>query len=156
MYAELVATLPLLPDVRSPLFDRILHSRMPRVSRLLRLKLLRACDQWHSSRVFTPLTGWHGKFRHNTSRHRATLLQALLWANGTVHVFRQDLHSRMSSVPTPARFKLLHVCGQWYSSRVHTISYRCRCKLRPKLKAAAYQRRRAQEHDGGRVDWGGY
>jgi hypothetical protein len=25
-----------------------------------------ACDQWHSSRVFTPLTGWHCTFRPNT------------------------------------------------------------------------------------------
>ena len=31
-----------------------------------RLKLLHACDQWHSSRVFTPLTGWHCKTRPNT------------------------------------------------------------------------------------------
>jgi hypothetical protein len=23
--------------------------------------------QWHSSRVFAPLTGWHGKFRPNTA-----------------------------------------------------------------------------------------
>jgi hypothetical protein len=30
------------------------------------LKLYHACDQWHSSRVFTPLTGWHCKFRPNT------------------------------------------------------------------------------------------
>jgi hypothetical protein len=25
-----------------------------------------ACDQWHSSRVFTPLTSWHCKLRPNT------------------------------------------------------------------------------------------
>jgi hypothetical protein len=31
-----------------------------------RLKLLHACDQCHSSRGFTPLTGWHCKFRPNT------------------------------------------------------------------------------------------
>jgi hypothetical protein len=29
-------------------------------------------------------------------------------------------HSRMPLVPTPARFKLLHACGQWHSSRVFT------------------------------------
>jgi hypothetical protein len=33
---------------------------------LLRLKLLQACDQWHSARVFTALTGSHCKFRLNT------------------------------------------------------------------------------------------
>jgi hypothetical protein len=33
---------------------------------LARLKLLHACDQWHSCWVFTPLTGWHCKLRPNT------------------------------------------------------------------------------------------
>jgi hypothetical protein len=34
-------------------FDRNLHSRIPLVATpLLGLKLLHACDQWHSSRVF--------------------------------------------------------------------------------------------------------
>jgi hypothetical protein len=33
----------------------------------VRLKLLHACDQWHSSRVSTPLTGWHCKLRTNTA-----------------------------------------------------------------------------------------
>jgi hypothetical protein len=32
----------------------------------LRLKLLHACDQCHSSRKFHSLTGWHCKFRPNT------------------------------------------------------------------------------------------
>jgi hypothetical protein len=32
---------------------------------LLRLKRCHACDQWHSSRVFTPLTGWHCKLCRN-------------------------------------------------------------------------------------------
>jgi hypothetical protein len=32
----------------------------------VRLKLLHVCDQWHSSRKFTPLTGWHGKLCRNT------------------------------------------------------------------------------------------
>jgi hypothetical protein len=36
-----------------------LHSRMPlSFTPLLRLKRCLACDQWHSSRLFTPLTGW--------------------------------------------------------------------------------------------------
>jgi hypothetical protein len=43
--------------------DRNLHSKMPLVPmRLLRLKLLHACDHWHASRVSAPLTGWHCKF----------------------------------------------------------------------------------------------
>jgi hypothetical protein len=33
---------------------------------LLRLKRCHACDQWHSSREFTPLTGWHCKLGPNT------------------------------------------------------------------------------------------
>jgi hypothetical protein len=49
---------------RCPLFDRKLHSRMPlSFTPLLRLKLLHACDQWHSSRVSTFLTGSHCKSR---------------------------------------------------------------------------------------------
>jgi hypothetical protein len=74
--------------VRCAFFDRNLHSRMPLVLRLLRLKLEQTCDdisvvtefmvdaaplearavcdQWHSSRGFTPLTGCHCKLRLNT------------------------------------------------------------------------------------------
>jgi hypothetical protein len=43
--------------VRCAFSDRNLHSRMPLDPTHARLKLLHACDQWHSSRVFTPLTG---------------------------------------------------------------------------------------------------
>jgi hypothetical protein len=40
--------------VRCAVFDRNLHSRIPlRITPLLRLKLLHACDQWHSARMFT-------------------------------------------------------------------------------------------------------
>jgi hypothetical protein len=46
--------------------DRDLHSRMSLVPTPAGLKLLQACYQWHSSRAFTPLTGWHCKFRPNT------------------------------------------------------------------------------------------
>jgi hypothetical protein len=46
--------------------DRNLHSRMPLDPTHVRLKLLHACDQWHSSRKFTPLTGLHCKFRPTT------------------------------------------------------------------------------------------
>jgi hypothetical protein len=35
-------------------FDINLHSRMPLVHTPARLKLEHACDQWHSSRTFTP------------------------------------------------------------------------------------------------------
>jgi hypothetical protein len=42
--------------VRCPLLARNVHSRMPlNFTPLLRLKYCHACDQWHSSRVFTPL-----------------------------------------------------------------------------------------------------
>jgi hypothetical protein len=47
-------------------FDRNLHSRMQLDPTHVRLKLLHVCDQWHSSRVSTPLTGWHCKLRPNT------------------------------------------------------------------------------------------
>jgi hypothetical protein len=51
--------------VRCAFFDRDLHSMMmPLVPTPARLK--HACDQWHSSRAFTPLTGWHCKLRPNT------------------------------------------------------------------------------------------
>jgi len=36
---------------------------------LLRLKREHACEQWHSSRAFTPLTGWHCKLCPNTEDH---------------------------------------------------------------------------------------
>jgi hypothetical protein len=52
--------------VRCAFFDRNLHSRMPLVPTPARLKLLQACDQWHSSRLSTFLTGSHCKFRPNT------------------------------------------------------------------------------------------
>jgi len=52
--------------VRCAFFDRNLLSRKPLVPTPARLKLLHACDQWHSSRVFTPLTGCHCKLRANT------------------------------------------------------------------------------------------
>jgi ABC-type multidrug transport system ATPase subunit len=44
--------------VRCAVSGRDLHSRMPLSFRpLLRLKLVHACDRWHSFRVFTLLTG---------------------------------------------------------------------------------------------------
>jgi hypothetical protein len=48
-------------------FDSNLHSRMPLIpTPLLRLKLLQACDQWHSSRASSFLTSSHCKLRPNT------------------------------------------------------------------------------------------
>jgi hypothetical protein len=52
--------------VRCAFSGRNLHSRMPLDPTHVRLKLLHACDQWHSSRKFTSLTGLHCKFRPNT------------------------------------------------------------------------------------------
>jgi hypothetical protein len=49
---------------------KITLSRMPLVPTSARLKILHACDQWHSSRVFTPLIGSHCKFRQNTKGTR--------------------------------------------------------------------------------------
>jgi diketogulonate reductase-like aldo/keto reductase len=48
-------------------FDRNSRTRPLSFTPLrLRLKLVYACDQWHSSWVVTPLTGWHCKFCPNT------------------------------------------------------------------------------------------
>jgi hypothetical protein len=47
-------------------FGRNLHSRMPSDPTHVRLKLLHARDQWHSSRKFTRLTGLHCKLYPNT------------------------------------------------------------------------------------------
>jgi hypothetical protein len=52
--------------VRCAFTDRKLHSRMPLDPTHVRLKVLHACDQWHSSRESTALTGWHCKFRPRT------------------------------------------------------------------------------------------
>jgi hypothetical protein len=49
-------------SVRCAFSDRNLHSRMP----LDPARIEHVCDQWHSSRVSTPLTSWHCKLRPNT------------------------------------------------------------------------------------------
>jgi hypothetical protein len=51
--------------VRCAFFDRNLHSRMPLVP-------TPACDQCHSSRKFTFLTGSHCKLRPNTKGSHGT------------------------------------------------------------------------------------
>jgi hypothetical protein len=57
-----------LQAVRCTFSDGFLHSRMPLDPTHVRLKLLHARDQWHSSRVPTTSyrLAWHCKFRHNT------------------------------------------------------------------------------------------
>jgi hypothetical protein len=63
------------PNGAVHVFDRNLHLRMQLVP-WLRLKLLQACDQWHSSRCPLPLTGLHCTL-HQTLKaegNRSTLL----------------------------------------------------------------------------------
>jgi hypothetical protein len=43
---------------------------------LLRLTRCNACDQWHSSRVFTPLAGSHYKLRRTTEGLRSSFIEA--------------------------------------------------------------------------------
>jgi hypothetical protein len=43
----------------------------------VRLKLLYACDQWHSARVFAPLTGRHCKLHPNTEGRTDFLYRTL-------------------------------------------------------------------------------
>jgi hypothetical protein len=62
-------------SARCAFFYRNSHLRKPLVPTPARLKLLQACDQWHSSQVSTFLTSPHCKLRPNTE--------------GTVRVFRQ-------------------------------------------------------------------
>jgi hypothetical protein len=45
-----------------------------------------SCDQWHSSRVSTPLTSWHCKFRPNTEG----LAAAVEWIGATSVCGRAD------------------------------------------------------------------
>jgi hypothetical protein len=45
------------PSLYGGVFDRNVHLRVPLLPMPARLKLLHACAQWYSSRVFTPLTG---------------------------------------------------------------------------------------------------
>jgi hypothetical protein len=48
-------------------FDRNSHSKTPlSFMPLLRLNILHAFEQWHSSRMFTPVTCWHCKLHPNT------------------------------------------------------------------------------------------
>jgi DNA mismatch repair protein MSH5 len=54
-------------SARCACFDRNLPSKMPLVSHACSLEALHACDQWHSSRAFAPLTSSHCRtLRTNT------------------------------------------------------------------------------------------
>jgi hypothetical protein len=56
------------------------------------LKLLHACDQWHFSRVSTPLTGWHCKFRLNTVKAQRSRTKPVCSLEEGVHPVCQDLY----------------------------------------------------------------
>jgi hypothetical protein len=55
--------------VRCAFSDRILHSKMPLDPTHVRLKLLHACDQWHSSREPTCSYRCDHKLCRNTEGH---------------------------------------------------------------------------------------
>jgi hypothetical protein len=105
-------------DVRCAFSGRNLHSRMPLDPTQVRLKLLHACDQLHSSRASTPLTGWHCKLCPTTEGLRCWKKQDCLFlcvlqvpkTHGqpcfaqraspcTVRVFGIYLHSRVHWFP---------------------------------------------------------
>ena len=72
-FVALVPSLVLaIINARCPFLDRNSHSRsVIEFHGFAPLKRSHACDQWHSSRVFILLTGWHCKFRPNAEgRHR--------------------------------------------------------------------------------------
>jgi hypothetical protein len=66
---------------------RSFHSRVPlSFTPLLRLKRCHACDQCHSSRVFTPLTSCHCEVRPNTnSLQKAAKTESHLTMNSVTH-----------------------------------------------------------------------
>jgi hypothetical protein len=53
--------------VRCFLWNTVLPLRMHLVPTPARLTVFHVCDQCHSSRLFTPLTGWHCTFRPTTN-----------------------------------------------------------------------------------------
>jgi hypothetical protein len=75
------------------------------------LEALHACDQWHSSRVFTPLTGWHCKLRPNTEGMQPTSISMAydtvpirlrVAAGGRVHRFVAAAHTDLEPGLTQA------------------------------------------------------
>jgi hypothetical protein len=106
--------------VRCASSDRSVHSRIPLVPMPARLKLLHACDHWHSSRMFTPYTGRHCKFRPNTEGAWAACLSThpsrsarLACANPCGALSARcafsdsNLHSRMPLDPNACSFQAL-------------------------------------------------
>jgi hypothetical protein len=97
---ELVALCP--HPVRCAFSDRNLHSRMPLDPTHVHLKLLHACDRWHSSRESTPLTGWHCKSRPNSEGHHYEPVGKVVrvfslqpgWAASATHLRALQQHSR--------------------------------------------------------------
>jgi hypothetical protein len=117
---------------------------------LLRLKLLHACDQGHSSRESTFLpAGTVNSIPTLTVNSTPTLtvnsiptlnvnsiptLKVRFRLGAQVYIFvevvdgvgvrcafsNKILHSRMPLDPTHVRLKLLHACDQWHSSRAYT------------------------------------
>jgi hypothetical protein len=57
---------------------------MPLVHTPARLKLLQACDQWHSSRASSPLTGSHCKFRPNAEGNFIATFPKVYYFKGTL------------------------------------------------------------------------
>jgi hypothetical protein len=56
-------------EARCAFSDRNVHSRMPFGSHACSLEANMRVDQWHSSRLSTPHTGWHCKLHPNTERN---------------------------------------------------------------------------------------
>jgi hypothetical protein len=107
-------------------FGQKLHPRMPFDPTHVRLKLLHARDQWHSSRVSTPLTFFIVNYVE-TLKVWETLC--------TVRVFRQPIYTRDAiGLTMLLRLKRYHAYDQWHSSRVSTFLTRSHCKLRPNTK----------------------
>jgi hypothetical protein len=119
-------------------FDRNLRSRMPLVPTHVRLKLLHACGQWHSSRVplLLPVRTLNliqtlkarlarrgeapGMLRGRTFQ---TDLNMKFRRAGNAYGarFTADVCTRgMPLDPTHVRLKFLHACDQWHSSRAST------------------------------------
>ena len=137
------------------IFDRNLQSRVPLVPTPARLKLLHACDQWHSSRVFNPLIGWHCKLCRNTEGHAAyddapvsLVKEGPVFARGVLHIFAAGLRVVPSNHALPFTKSCKYssmvqcaFCGRnlrsrmlldpTHSSRTFTFLTSSHCKLRP-------------------------
>jgi hypothetical protein len=77
---------------------------MPLVPTPTRLKLLHACDQYHSSWVFTPLTSWHCKFRPNTEGRLHTP-----HLNFSHAVFKEFVDGTLATIPNDKQIRFVDV-----------------------------------------------